>query len=309
MSQQKGEKKVVKVNAPAAKTSADAKKERVWTPTPEAKSQATKLRIFAWVAWIAAIGVEVLWIFWALPQANERFWLLLVLLIPIAILAFGGNMLWKKANRLDPASKANKTKFFIQNQLGVFMTVLAFLPLIILALLDKNMDGKQKGIVGGVAAVLMVAIGIYAAEFDGGPSQEQYAYEENIIERLTGVDEVFWVKGGTVFHVCDAVPDVNKESADGTIYRGTVAEAHAFGKDRLTKRWESEATNWCGYTQEDVDAVNAGLAVDFPDGEDTVPDGDTGEGAGSDDAGDSDDAGGDDADGTDPADDAEDSGD
>ncbi len=266
MSEQPGKKKVVKVDTPAGGKAAEGgKKERVWTPTPEAKAQANKLRIFAWISWIVAIGFEVFWILWALPQSSERFWLLLVLLVPIAIFALLGNYLWKKANRLDPASKANKARFFIQNQLGVIMTVVAFLPLIILALMDKNMDGKQKGIVTAIAAVLMVGIGIYGAELDGGPSQEQYAYEENIIERLTGKDEVFWVKGGKVFHVCEEVPDVNKESKDGTIYQGTVAQAHAAGKDRLTLRWESEAINYCGYTQDDVDAVNAGLKLDFPD--------------------------------------------
>lgn len=270
MSQQKGRKKVVKVDSSSVNTGADGAKEKVWAPSPEAAAQAKKLRIFAWIGWILAIGIEIFTIFMIVPQASQKLWLLLVMLIPIAILAIGANLLWKKANRLSPASKANATRFFVQNQLGAIMTVIAFLPLIVIVLLDKDMDGKQKGIVGGIAAVVMVAIAAFTgAEWDGGPSQEQYRYEENIIERLTGVDEVFWVKGGTVFHVCAAVPDVNKESKDGTIYSGTVAEAHAFGKDRLTKRWESEALNHCGYTQEEVDAVNAGLAVDFPEGEDS----------------------------------------
>lgn len=276
MNQKKDPKKVVKVEKPVAASDTSAqtgKKERVWTASPEAQAQAKKLRIFSWAGWIIAIGLEIFTIIKVLPQASEMFWLLLVMLLPIAALAIGANLMWKKANRLDPASKANATKFFIQNQLGAIMTILAFLPLIILILMDKNLDGKQKGIAGGIAAVAMIAIAAFTGtEWDGGPSQEQYAYEENIIERLTGEDVVYWVKGGSVFHVCAEVPDVNKESADGTIYQGSVAEAHAFGKDRLTKRWESEAINHCGYTQADVDAVNAGLSVDFPDGEDTVLD-------------------------------------
>ena len=52
---------------------------------------------------------------------------------------------------------------------------------------------------------------------------------EAYVEQLTGQDEVFWTKSGGVFHVCAAVPDVNKESKDGTIYRGTVAAAHEAG--------------------------------------------------------------------------------
>lgn len=261
MSQAPKKKVVSKKGSAAATAPADGKKgtERVWTPTPEAKSQATTLRILAIVLWVLAIATEAVAIFWLLPMANEKLWPLLVALIPIAILALVGNLLWKKANRLDPASKQDKVRFFVQNQLGAFITVLAFLPLIILVLLDDKMDGKQKAIAGGIGAVVMLAVAATGVSWDGGPSQEQYAEEENIIVQLTGVDEVFWVKGGSVFHVCEAVPDVNKESKDNQIYAGTVADAHADGKDRLTKKWESEAINHCGYTQEDVDAVNAGL--------------------------------------------------
>lgn len=262
-------KKVVKVDAPSPRSSGGGKgagTERVWTPSAEAKSQATRLRVTSWVLWIVAILGEVAVIIWVLPSAAEKLWLLLVLFVPIGVLAVVANLLWKKANRLDPASRKNATKFFIQNQLGAIMTVLAFLPLIILILLDKNLDGKQKAIAGGLGAVLMIGISVFSGiSWDGGPSQEQYAHEENIIMRLTGVDEVFWVKGGSVFHVCAEVPDVNRESKDGQIYQGTVAAAHAAGKDRLTARWESEAINYCGYTREDVDAVNAGLELQLDD--------------------------------------------
>ena len=150
-----------------------------------------------------------------MPQASERFWLLLVMFIPIAALAIAANLLWKKANRLDPASKQNAAKFFVQNQLGAIMTVIAFLPLVILILLDKNMDGKQKAIAGGVGAGDGADRGVHRCELGRWSSQEQYAEEENIIVRLTGKDEVFWVKDGKVFHVCEAVPDVNKSPRTG----------------------------------------------------------------------------------------------
>ena len=265
MAEQPGKKKVVRAASSASKKSTQAQgsktesTEPVWSPTPEAKAQAKTARIVAWVSWLVAIAIEVAVIIWVLPQASERMWLLLVALIPIAILAILGNLQWKKANRLDPASKKNAFMFFVQNQLGAIMTVVAFLPLIILVLLDKNMNGKQKGIVAGIAAVAMIAIGAASGvSWDGGPSQEQYAEEENIMQRLTGADEVYWVKGGKVFHVCENVPDVNRESQDGQIYVGTVAEAHAAGKERLSMRWESDAVKHCGYTQEAVDAVLAG---------------------------------------------------
>lgn len=275
MAEPTGKKKVVR--ASSSKQPAGAKKTEdngpVWSPTPEAKAQAKTARIIAWVSWLIAIAVEVAVIIWVLPQVSERFWFLLVALIPIAILAILGNLQWKKANRLDPASKKNAFMFFVQNQLGAIMTVIAFLPLIILVLLDKNMNGKQKGIVAGIAAVVMIAIAAFTGtEWDGGPSQEQYAEEENIMMRLTGKDEVYWVKGGKVFHVCEHVPDVNRESQDGQIYVGTVAEAHAAGKERLSLRWESDAVKHCGYSQEEVDAVKAGASSELLENADDATD-------------------------------------
>ena len=68
----------------------------------------------------------------------------------------------------------------------------------------------------------------------------------NIVTQVTGENLVFWTKSGSVFHLCEDVPDVNRESEDNTIYSGTVAEAHEDGKDRLTKKWRSEA-EVCGF--------------------------------------------------------------
>ncbi len=261
-------KKVVRVES-APKTKADGSstaKEPVWKPSEESRASATKLRIFAWVAWLLAIATEAVLIFWVLRQWADRsdtanMWLLIGGIVLTGIFASVGSVLWKKANRLDPASKKDTVRFFIQNQLGAIMSVVAFLPLIILIFMNKDMDGKQKAVAGSIG-VVVAAIAVFAFGADySPPSQEQYAEEENIMMQLTGKDEVVWVKGGTVFHVCDAVPDVNKESKDGQIYVGTVADAHAAGKDRLTQRWESEAVKYCGYSQAQVDAVLQGIAA------------------------------------------------
>lgn len=258
-------KKVVRVE-PAAAQPGGSPDTPVWKPSEEAKGQANKLRIFAWIGWLLAIAIEAVLIFWVLRQWAERsdtanMWLLIGGIVLTGVFASVGSVLWKKANRLDPASKKDTVRFFVQNQLGAIMSVVAFLPLIILIFMNKDMDGKQKAVAGSIG-VVVAAIAVFAFGADySPPSQEQYAEEENIMVQLTGKDEVVWVKGGKVFHVCDAVPDVNKESKDGQIYVGTVADAHAAGKDRLTQRWESEAVKYCGYSQEQVDAVNLGLTT------------------------------------------------
>lgn len=260
-------KKVVRVES--AKTSSQARgktgehDEPVWTPEPEAKAKATRLRWIAWAAWIVAIGIEVFAIFWVLKQVPVNLWLLIGAIVVTGVLSVAGSLCWKQANRLDPASKRDRVRFFVQNQLGAIVAIIAFLPLIILIFLNKNMDGKQKALAGGVGIVVLLIAAAFGISYQS-PSQEQYAEETNIVQQLTGEDRVFWVKGGSVFHVCEAVPDVNRESQDGQIYEGTVAAAHEAGKDRLVSYWQREAVSYCGYTQEQVDAVEAELSGDAP---------------------------------------------
>ena len=64
--------------------------------------------------------------------------------------------------------------------------------------------------------------------------------------QITGQNLVYWTKSGEVFHLCDEASAVNLESKDNTIYSGTVADAHAAGKSRLTKQIELE-TEQCGF--------------------------------------------------------------
>ena len=246
-----GKKKIVRKEADP-KTKAAQAKDPGWKPEPEAKSKANRLRIFAWIGWLIAIGVEIFAIFWILKQVPVNMTYLIIAIVVTGIFSIGGSLMWKQANRLDPASKKDTVRFWVQNQFGAIMAIISFLPLIILIFLNKDMDGKQKGIAGGIGIVVLIIATLVGVSYES-PSQEQYAAEQNIIETLTGKDEVVWTKSGKVFHVCTDVPDVNKESQDGQIYVGTVADAHAAGKDRIVSYWDREAVNYCGYTQEDVD--------------------------------------------------------
>lgn len=252
------------VRAKTAPTQDGASAEPTWTPTPEAKKQATTLRWIAAGLWALAIAGEAFVIFWLLRQVPFTTGHLIGLIgaiVVIGALALIGGQLWKKANRLDPASRKDKVRFWIQNQLGLIIAIIAFLPMIIFVFTNKNMDGKQKAIAGSIGVVVALVVGFFNVDLNP-VSVEQYSAESNIVKELTGSDEVYWTASGSVFHVCQEVPDVNRESASNEILVGTVADAHAAGKDRLTKKWESEATNYCGYSQEAVDAVKAALPDD-----------------------------------------------
>lgn len=219
-----------------------------WTPTEGANAEASKWRIIAFVLWLLAIAAEVYLIFGVLlsgrPVTNAVMVILIVGLILIAALAIGGSMLWKKANRLDPARKSETVKFFVQNQLGAFMALLAFLPLIVVIFLDKDMSKGQKAVAGGVGIVLAIIATFLGADFHP-PSVEQYTAEQNAVIDAVGSDHVYWTQAGEVFHVCADVSDLQRESKDNKIYEGTVADAHAAGKDRLTLKVDQELKQ-CG---------------------------------------------------------------
>jgi hypothetical protein len=151
-----------------------------WQATQGQKGAAKRLRIFAWLAWILAIGGEIVGIYLLRQHKfdNGNLPLLIGILVGIAVFAIAGSMMWKAANAHDPASRADTAKFFFQNQLGAIMTVIAFLPLIILILMDKDMDPKNKKIAGGVGAALAVLATLLGVSFKP-PSVEQYTEDMN----------------------------------------------------------------------------------------------------------------------------------
>jgi len=143
----------------------------------------------------------------------------------------------------------------VQNQLGVIISIIAFLPLIILIFTNKNMDGKQKGIAGGIAIALLVVAGFLGADWSPNSVEDETAQQvanegqiddyTDIVEQLTGGNEVTWTKSGTVYHLCADASAVNLESADNQIYTGTVADAHTAGKEGLTLELAQELRE-CG---------------------------------------------------------------
>ncbi|WP_067198995.1 hypothetical protein [Microbacterium sp. XT11] len=263
------ERRTTKGGSASGAHAADNAPSQGWTPTPEAKRKAATFRWIAAALWLVAIVGEAVSIFWLLRQRvfvgedgalvrdpdtglleeqgvtaqfpQWAFITLLVMLVVIAALSITGSILWKKSNRLDPARKSDRVRFFVQNQLGAIIAIVAFLPLIILIFLNKDMDKGQKataGIVGIVLAAIAVVVGV---DFTP-PSVEQYTADQSAVIQLLGKDEVVWVDGGSVYHVCDQVSDIQTGSEKRT---GTTAEAVEAGKIRLTLKFASELRT-CG---------------------------------------------------------------
>jgi len=180
-------------------------------------------RVISIILWVVAIGIEVFAIM-KLQEPPINMTLLIVLIVAILVLVVIANVIWKKANRLDPASEKNKTKFFIQNQLGLIISVLAFLPLVILILKNKNLSGKQKGILGAIAGVALVVAGLTGTDFNP-PSQEQYAEQTAQVELLNdGVNNVYWTKSGRSYHLYQDCGYINSDRTT-EIFQGKVASA------------------------------------------------------------------------------------
>ena len=187
-----------------------------WQATQGQKSAATRLRMFAALAWVVAIGGEIA----GIVLLNQHKFdhgnlpLLIGLLVGIAVFAIAGSLMWKAANKHDPARESDTARFFFQNQLGAIITLIAFLPLIVLIFMDKDMDPKNKKIAGGVGAVLAVLATMMGMSFKP-PSVEQYTQDMNACAAQ--------IKAGQPTTACS--PEVAAQAQDIARDSSTVADA------------------------------------------------------------------------------------
>jgi hypothetical protein len=201
---------------PDKKPAVDVDVTKDWRATESQKSAAKRLRIFAVLAWIVAIGGEIAGIVLLYRHMFDHgnLPLLIGILVGIAVFAIAGSLMWKAANKHDPASKSEPVKFFFQNQLGAIVTLIAFLPLIVLIFMDKDMDPKNKKIAGGIGAVLAVAATLIGVSWNP-PSVEQYTQDMNTCAAQ--------IKAKEPTTAC--LPEVAEQAKDIARDSNTVAEA------------------------------------------------------------------------------------
>ncbi len=194
--------------------------DKIFVASDEAKGKAKQFRLFAIISWVIAMGLQIFAIL-KLIKDETLVWLIVVMAIML-VLAILGSYLWKKANKLDPASEKDKVRFFVQNQLGAILGTLAFLPLLIFILMNKNINGKTKGIAGAIAGVFaVVALGT-GIDFNP-PSVEKYTKEineqTNKLDQLNVNNHVYWSVSGNKYHLkkdCYHIAD-SKEIFEGTV--------------------------------------------------------------------------------------------
>ena len=227
--------------------------------------QARSKRIMALGLWAVAIILELIAIFWVLrPSFDElvasqgfpqwRWYLLIGFVVVIALLAIGGSLLWRQANRLNPASREEPIRFFIQNQLGAFIAIVAFLPLIIMIFMNKDMTPQQRNSAGAIAVIAALAATYFGIDFQP-LSSEQVAVESQVVTELVGQDLVWWSEGGGVVHLCEDVSDFANATTE--ISGGPIADALALGKSGITLKLDQEL-NQCGLeVPENIEDITA----------------------------------------------------
>ncbi len=203
------------------------------------EGSATGRRVGAFVLWFLGIACEVLAILEllkkvTLPKFDMTVWLI-ILIVADLIFVICGSLLWKKANHIDPRSEKNKVGFWTWNNLGTIVSVLAFLPLIILVLLNKDLDKKSKGLVSVVAVVALAVAGL--ASYDWNPvsiEDLQHAKEEIIANgdyetNDKGEIVVYWLPHSTKYHLHSTCTHLNRAGTSSEITRGTLEQAYAEG--------------------------------------------------------------------------------
>lgn len=217
----------------------------------------TGLRIGAGVLWLLAIVFEVLALLVVLGKVDLKIsplaQLIIFLVLDLACVIIGAQ-LWKKANRIKPASEKNPFTFWLWNNLGVIVCVVAFVPIIILMLLNKDLDKKTKVIAVVVAVIALLIGGV--ASYDFNPvSAEQLEAAQAAIS-----DDVYWSRFGHVYHTHDDCQALNRSEE---LTYGTVEQAVQANRTRLCKfcaaRDEIVGVATDGVVDEAVEQAVAGL--------------------------------------------------
>ncbi len=203
------------------------------------KSSAKGKRIGAVILWLLGITCEVLAVLnvfgkLELPKLSQTVWLIILIVVDLIFVVIG-SQLWKKANHIDPASEKNKTKFWLWNNLGSIISVVAFLPLIIIVLTNKDMDKKTKGIVSAVAAVALLIGGLSSYDWNPVSSEQLESARQEILANGgydtndAGDPVVYWLEHSKKYHINSDCPAINRSNTSDTIKRGTIDAAYENG--------------------------------------------------------------------------------
>ncbi|MBQ6661674.1 MAG: hypothetical protein IJM57_09690 [Lachnospiraceae bacterium] len=208
------------------------------------QGSATGKRVVAVILWVLAIACEVFAILIATKKLEITFMNSLVAIVALIVidlaLVIAGSLLWKKANRIDPASEKNKVGFWIWNNMGLIVAVAAFLPFIILTLTNKKADKNTKIVAVAVGAIALV-IGVLVGHEWNPLSAEQKAEQEGIYaDAVLPEQAVYYTQFGKKYHLYKACQHINDSD---TVYEAKVGSVD--GKSAVDLALEDGCSDVC----------------------------------------------------------------
>ncbi len=196
------EKKTVSANEAKRKKAASESGKTLVAAKPT--GSATGKRIGAIILWVLAITCEVFAILLLFSKVEISFMntltAVIILLVLDLIFVVIGSLLWKQANHIDPASEKNKTLFWLWNNLGLIVTIAAFLPFIILTLSNKKADKKTKVIAVAVAAVALIIGGLCSYEWNPLSEEKKAEMEGLYADASLPEGTVYFTQYGKKYH-------------------------------------------------------------------------------------------------------------
>ncbi|MCL1790628.1 MAG: hypothetical protein FWG40_04635 [Peptococcaceae bacterium] len=193
-------------------------------------------RMIAVVLWILGLACEVVGILVILekltmPGFSSIVWLVIALVLDL-VFVVSGSLLWKRANKIDPPSEKNKVEFFIKTQLGAIIAVIAFFPILVILLMDKNMDKKAKTWISILAGIcLVIAVGL-SIDYDPISLEDLEQMRVNADNSDFGTGIVQWSKNSKVYHTwidCSSLKRIKEEN----LTESDVDDAFENGKARM----------------------------------------------------------------------------
>jgi len=170
-------------------------------------------RPIAILLWVLGIIFEVVGIMILIGKitifSNPILWICIALVIDFVLVVIG-SALWKQANKIDPPSEKNQVEFFLKTQLGSIIAVIAFLPILIFLLSDKNLDKKAKTWVSLLAALLLAGSVLLGIDFNPISLEDLQQMEVNSVESEFGEGIVQWSKNSKVYHTWDNCPALKR---------------------------------------------------------------------------------------------------
>ncbi len=230
----------------------------------EAKANAGKsttgLRIGAVILWVLGLAFEIVAIlilngkipFGDMFNMDIMYGIIIALVLDM-IAVIIGSLLWKKANHIHPASKANKLTFWLWNNMGVITAVICFAPIIIILLNNKNLDKKSKSVLTVVAVIALLIAGVTSYDFNP-ISQEDL--EDQVTETETlGLEHVYYTEYGNRIHYFPDCQYIKASFENNNVYEGTMDQAHESGLTEVCSRCASRAAEIVGTGDSVADVV------------------------------------------------------